>query len=366
MSILVSLALSVLGLAISNSANSQDYPEGMVSLWKFDEESGTIASDSVGGNDGTLESGFGNSPAWTTGTVGNALSFDGSGGYVEMPHSANLAITDEITIEAWIKMLGPTTEDYQRVFSKCIWELAVNNDGFWGGLLHGVTDTAPPNWVNAITYVSLNEWHHLAFTYSHLDSKIRMYIDGDPDAVEDADTVGAKMTVSTHSIFIGQIPCTWGYLERPFNGIIDEVAVYSRALTATEMQEHYQQGKAGVDYGSPPEEAIEDIVTIVEYWDIPDDLREDIKDRLENAIAFLEDDNENNDNGAIGQLNSVIAIIRHDPDIGLSEEEKAALIAKLNAIKRLINPHLPPAPPRQSRIGPRNKLSTVWGDIKSK
>ena len=72
-------------------------PSGAVSHWKFDEDSGTTAYDSIGTNDGTLKNG----PVWTMGKVAGALSFDGSNDYVEVPHTAELDITDDLSVEFW-------------------------------------------------------------------------------------------------------------------------------------------------------------------------------------------------------------------------------------------------------------------------
>jgi len=66
--------------------------------WKFDEGSGPVAYDSAGINHGVI---YG--PNWTTGAIGDALDFDGTDDYVEVPDSNVLDITSEITLSAWIK-----------------------------------------------------------------------------------------------------------------------------------------------------------------------------------------------------------------------------------------------------------------------
>ena len=76
--------------------------ETTIGIWHFDEGSGNIARDSSGNdNNGTV---YGAS--WTTGVNATALSYDGEDDYVEVPHSDSLNVTDEITIEAWMKPLG--------------------------------------------------------------------------------------------------------------------------------------------------------------------------------------------------------------------------------------------------------------------
>ncbi|UCE47671.1 MAG: hypothetical protein JSW47_18985, partial [Phycisphaerales bacterium] len=56
----------VLGVGVNASAS-------LVGHWKFDESSGKTASDSIAGNDGTLQG----NPKWVVGQLGNALEFDG-------------------------------------------------------------------------------------------------------------------------------------------------------------------------------------------------------------------------------------------------------------------------------------------------
>ena len=85
----------------------QVYPDGMVSYWKFDEGSGTIATDSVGTNDGTLTTG----PVWSSGQVDGALSFDGIDDRITIPDSESFNLgADDFTIETWFK------SDYQGPF----------------------------------------------------------------------------------------------------------------------------------------------------------------------------------------------------------------------------------------------------------
>jgi len=72
-----------------------------ISYWRFDENSGTIARDSIGNNDGTITG-----ATWTTGVNGSALRFDGVDDYVHVPHSDDFNITNNLTLEVWIKPAG--------------------------------------------------------------------------------------------------------------------------------------------------------------------------------------------------------------------------------------------------------------------
>src|SRR5688572_19079516 len=76
--------------------------QGLVGHWRLDEGRTRSTADSSGnGNNGTLIGSGG--PSWITGTVSNALRFDGRDEYVNVPNSASLGITEDITIAAWIK-----------------------------------------------------------------------------------------------------------------------------------------------------------------------------------------------------------------------------------------------------------------------
>jgi len=88
-------------------AQSPDITTGLVGYWKFDEGSGTTASDSSGNNNhGTLVNG----PTWTTGKVGQALEFDGGDDIVKTTTSP---ISPPITISIWVKYItGGANDDY--------------------------------------------------------------------------------------------------------------------------------------------------------------------------------------------------------------------------------------------------------------
>ena len=70
-------------------------PGGIVAWWPGDGN----ANDIVGGNDGTLTGGV----TFGTGVVGDAFSFDGGGGFVEIPDSPSLNLTASLSAEAWVK-----------------------------------------------------------------------------------------------------------------------------------------------------------------------------------------------------------------------------------------------------------------------
>jgi len=196
----------------------------LVGYWKFDEGSGTTAYDSSGnGLDGTLNG----DPQWVEGQIGGALDFDGDDS-VEIPHSPILSITDEITISAWTYMRANASGELA-IVSKGGWaandlpyELTETPGGviFWQFYDDGGRDTCSPD------SPPVEEWHHIAATY---DGQIfKCYIDGE---LAEEWAYAGTMPENTASVTIGQRSRGGTY----FNGMIDEVAIYDRALSEEEI-----------------------------------------------------------------------------------------------------------------------------------
>ncbi|MDD5326455.1 MAG: LamG domain-containing protein [Phycisphaerae bacterium] len=217
-----------------------------ISYWKFDEGAGTLAGDSVNGNDGTI---YG--AAWTSGKVGSALYFHGGGQWasssdsVRVPYSASLDITGPFTVEAWIKATG--TDKYNMIVDKHDGSAAISygfsfylTDGFlrfsnYGGT-NGNKDASVPG-------IDLRDdtWHHVAGLWDGND--IKLYIDGELEAERDCNFGPAS---TTNDLGIGKRLYGWGgYL--PFLGTIDEVVIYNTNLSEDKIKQHYQGGLPGYD-----------------------------------------------------------------------------------------------------------------------
>ena len=221
--IYVTSLVLVLGMVGTVTA---DLTDGLVGWWKFDEGSGSVAADSSGnGNDGTL-----NGPVeWTEdGKVGGAMAFTGPYNFVLVPDAPSLNPTDAITIAACIK---PSWTGNNRILQKS----TEGSDNQYRLLKEGgdnirvhlppaanfeITGNIPPN----------GEWTHLAATYD--GSAIKVYYDG---VVVGETAFSDDLGVSDGPLFIGN---KWS--EAPagdeFNGVMDDVRIYNRALSASEIQ----------------------------------------------------------------------------------------------------------------------------------
>jgi hypothetical protein len=213
----------------------------LVAYYKFDSKNGTTVFDSARGNTGTLTNGADTNAQglWDT----NAGYFDGVNDYVSST-GANLAMTGSLTISAWVKLNG-TPAAYSEVATKIDnsthgYALIVSNDRkayFYIG--DGV------DWQTAVSTNTLqdNRWYYLTGVYSN--GTINIFIDGvsaGPGVSQSS--IGAWGT--PYSFYIGN----WMNGDRPYKGSIDEVKIYDRALSATEIALDYNRGLMDSNYVS--------------------------------------------------------------------------------------------------------------------
>jgi hypothetical protein len=209
-------------------------------LWHFDENAGINTSDSSGNNNHGAIKGA----AWVGGKIGPALQFDGASGYVEVLKSASLDnITDEITIMAWVKT-PPGTRG--TVIERWLYDptpdrayvVTIEADGSIQFLL-SANGSLPPAGAGILTTagkVSPDTWTHIAVTSN--GTTMKAYINGSEDPGTASSPAGG-IYKSAANLHVGA--WQWGSTNRNdyFNGTIDEVKIYSRALGANEINTDY-------------------------------------------------------------------------------------------------------------------------------
>jgi hypothetical protein len=202
---------------------------GVVAYWRFDEDSGSVASDSVGPYHGTLEGGAAFAPG--EGIAGGAISLNRvTGDYVTMGDVLDLADQD-FTLSAWIRTTD-ATDNYTFVVSTH-WPSSItgyllglnSHNGRWAAGKAGFFFSGSQDCVSSTT-VNDGGWHHLAVVYRN-GVDVQLYIDG---ALED--TRSAVPVVPTAADFIIGGCYLLGGL---FTGLIDDVQVHDCALSAEEV-----------------------------------------------------------------------------------------------------------------------------------
>ena len=204
--------------------------------YSFHVRAGPTAFDYSGNkNNGTITG-----ASWTTGKIGNCLSFNGIGDFVTVLDHASLNFgINDFTISAWINTTA--ANNFTDIVSK------YNNDT-WKGYSLGIGDNGnipvfyiapvgrPDTHVDAVTAIDDGAWHHIVGTKSA--SEIRIYVDS---VLENSGALVGDYDVSTVSdLIIGAAPSTPEYY---FNGLIDELIIFPRALTAEEILTYYNATK---------------------------------------------------------------------------------------------------------------------------
>ena len=234
------------------ATNCTPAASGLVGWWKGEGN----ANDSAGANNGSLSS---SGASYIDGKVGQGFMFDGTNGYVQVPDAAALKPTN-VTVEAWV-WLDPSLPSgrghEQIVFKKnpqSAWfegydlkkatlEDATHSDHFQFVVSRGSDQVI----INSKTIAQRGVWYHVAATYD--GSQSVLYVNG---VAEASATAGFALDYDTTPLYIGTTG-TWAPYLNMFGGTIDEVSIYDRALSPSELQSIYLAGSSGkCPVGVPP------------------------------------------------------------------------------------------------------------------
>jgi len=189
-----------------------------------DEGSGGTAYDASGkGNNGAI-----NGAAWIDGKYGKALSFDGVNDYVDCGSGASLNILGDITIEAWVK--PDTVTDNHNIFCRGLH----NTDGFRlvqvGSQLYYITYQSGTNQTtkSQVGSLAIGTWHSVVVTRSGTSAKI--YVNGTDKTYSPGTHLDPATSTRTAKVGIYD-----DAVSEPFDGIVDEVRIYNRVLSAEEI-----------------------------------------------------------------------------------------------------------------------------------
>jgi len=238
---------------------SMDYPEdysnylssslGLMGYWKFDYvNSSNYTLDYSGyGNDGRLMNFNANPPTTVAGTSGRALQFDGVNDYVNIGNKANPGIND-FTISVWAKVAQYNPDGWDDdIIAKT--NYSSQRHGFALGV-RGSLDATNANkmlfWmglggssgIHLFSSSTVNDgvWHHWV-AVANRTGYMKLYKDGVFDTQADISAYSGQNESSSVDLYIGGNSQS---SNNNFNGTIDKVRIYNRALTTDEIKTLYQ------------------------------------------------------------------------------------------------------------------------------
>ncbi|RLB76187.1 MAG: hypothetical protein DRH24_18300, partial [Deltaproteobacteria bacterium] len=225
----------------SNTSAFFDWNHSLVGYWSFEYYNSTgVYDNSTYNNFGTFqETNFG-ADNITTGKYGKGLKFDGTDDYIEVPDSSILHITDKITLEAWVYPFGWDTSYENAIVTKAgdgsygVWNL------HWKNTTHGfrfeLNNGSVQSLYESSPSTTLNTWYHVVGVYD--GNKMYLYVNG---KLSNSMSVSGQIATNTEPLRIGK-QFWWSTTYSFWNGTIDEVRIYNRALSPEEINASYNNG----------------------------------------------------------------------------------------------------------------------------
>jgi hypothetical protein len=239
------MTLAVFGLRPTLAlaqANCVSPPSGLVAWWPGE---GT-ANDYLSVANGTLYGGM----SFVAGEVGQAFNFDGSSGYVIIPASASLNVGTNggLTVEGWINPASATANQALVEWNSGtklgvhLWSSQPAPYGGGAGSIYVnmVDTTGAFHWLtSAGGILNTNGFQHVALTYDTTSGATCLYYNG---ALVASQSLGSFTPQTSVDLYLGKRP---GDASSIYRGLMDEVSLYNRSLSAAELQSICQAGAAG-------------------------------------------------------------------------------------------------------------------------
>ena len=215
--------------------------DDLVSYWKLDETSGTRA-DSHGSNDLTDN----NTVGYGTGKISNGADFEQGNGDESLSiadaSQSGLDITGDMSFSMWIKIEsypGPSMVPLGKP-GAYITVLDYNNFSF---VVYDASSNAT-SYTDPSVYTAGSNWYHIVGVYDSSTPSMTIYLNGSDGSATQNSADASSIANTANPFYLGANGTT-----NEFDGIIDEVGIWSRQLTSDEVTELYNSGD-GLDYDS--------------------------------------------------------------------------------------------------------------------
>lgn len=246
----ISVLIALLSMVISPTLLHGQGCDNLISYWRMEEKAGNIYADIVGGHDAM---GITSSPTRDVGKVGKAQSFNGTSDYVQVSDHIDFdwSGTQDFTIEMWVKLKSISADDNMIFIGRdefpgnIHWWLGAEKNT--GRAVFNLIDSEGTGNISYGPNMAIGTWYHMVVVRNGATQTTTFYVNNN---VVDADVVN----YSTGS-FGTDAPIDIGFLS--YNNVttrffapavIDEVAMYNTALTADDIDIHYNNGVFGIGY----------------------------------------------------------------------------------------------------------------------
>ncbi len=242
---------------LENSIQIITQPNGLKAYWPLDDvvSAGTMFDESQNANNGT----YSTDSVSFAGQVGSAWSDTNTSQSIAVPHSASLPSGNKMSISAWVRLASVTAE--RAIVTKWDYDVTyASNEGAWAfqtspaldELRFFVTNGLGDDGFNYVDTTNANiaadTWTHVTMVYDGTlpaASRVKLFVNGAPQTTSMTGTIPTSLYASTDPISIGSFPG----LGRNWNGGLDEMKLYDRAFSPSEVKADYEAGSVGVPAG---------------------------------------------------------------------------------------------------------------------
>lgn len=238
--------------------DKQEQSTGLEAHWPLDEKNGAFAADLASGQTdevsyALLQPRFTEAadPQWRPGVCGGALLFDGYSTWITRPAEMAPKLSDAFTVSAWVaprsyewgveKRLSAIVNQHDREAAEG-YILGMYRHGSWS-LQIGIGGSWHELWCHHRPLLK-QAWSHVAATFSHSEGVMRLYLNGEQVA-EQATPAARAMDSSTEDLLIGKnnqaTVLAEAFRHNMFDGLMDDVRIYSRALSVVQIAAAYKE-----------------------------------------------------------------------------------------------------------------------------
>ena len=340
----LTLLASLISSNVPNLSAAVDLTDGLIAYWPFDDgtnPTSEIVNNNVGNLIGDTEfivqdaGGTSNDLPQITGNI-DAVNIPGGGDFIQVLDNTTLDLPGSFSLSAWVNLNDSRTE--HNIISKdtpyAYYFSNYNMHIYQNKTFLAFTFNAPVTGVSVVSgtkagcdpggcyliggqVINTGTWHYITGVYDDTAKTMRVYVNGELDGEAIFATTGSPMT-NDEVVQIGKRKNPWG--GPGANAKIDDLRIYNRALSETEIQELYK-------LGLPPEELIGDIVDTVITLNLQQGISNSLDAKLESALSALDDTNENNDISAINSMDAFINAVEAQRGKKISEADADKLIA---------------------------------------